>query len=391
MCASPDGREMFIGMQILMTILLMVTIGAIIGGFTNFLAIKMLFRPYRTLYIGKWRVPFTPGLIPKRRDELAEQMGKMVVNHLLTPESIQRKFLNESFQKEITSVVQKELENFLQTEKTPAQLLDTLGLENLQEKTENRLNDFIHKKFEGLMENYRDKPLKEIIPPAMIDMVNGKIPEISKYILQKGIGYFSSYEGYMRIQKMADDFLKERSGVLGSMMQMFMGNINIADKIQPEIIKFLKNDGTADIITVLLNNEWEKVLEWEGEKIEGLINKEALLSFIKEKISDVLKLEQLFQAPLAKLSEPFRVNMLEAIVPKSIELFGEWLSSRVSTLMERLRLQEIVREQVETFSLERLEEMVLSITKSELKMITYLGAILGGMIGLFQGIIAIIL
>ncbi|MBY0123096.1 DUF445 family protein [Bacillus sp. S/N-304-OC-R1] len=378
-------------MQILLTILLMITIGAIIGGFTNFLAIKMLFRPYRTLYIGKWRVPFTPGLIPKRRDELAEQMGKMVVNHLLTPESIQRKFLNESFQKEMTNVVQNELGNFLQSEKTPAQLLDTLGIENLQNKSEQRLNDIIEKKYEGLMENYRHKPLKNIIPEPMIEKVNGKIPEVSKFILQKGIDYFSSFEGYTRIQKMADDFLKERSGVLGSMMQMFMGNINIAEKIQPEIIKFLKNEGTADIITSLLSKEWEKILEWEGAKIEEFINQEAFLTFLKEKIHDILKLDQLFQAPLSKLSEPFRKNIIESIVPKSIELFGEWLSSRVNMLMERLRLQEIVQEQVETFSVERLEEMVLSITKSELKMITYLGALLGGLIGLFQGIIAVIL
>ena len=48
----------------------------------------MLFRPHRPIYIGKFQVPFTPGLIPKRRDELAVQLGKMVVEHLLTPEGI---------------------------------------------------------------------------------------------------------------------------------------------------------------------------------------------------------------------------------------------------------------------------------------------------------------
>ena len=49
----------------------MAFIGALIGGITNHLAIKMLFRPHEAKYIGSWRVPFTPGLIPKRRDELA--------------------------------------------------------------------------------------------------------------------------------------------------------------------------------------------------------------------------------------------------------------------------------------------------------------------------------
>lgn len=48
-----------------------------------------------------WEVsaPFTPGLIPKRRDELAVQLGKMVVEHLLTPEGIGKKLTNEEFQK----------------------------------------------------------------------------------------------------------------------------------------------------------------------------------------------------------------------------------------------------------------------------------------------------
>ncbi|RSL34658.1 DUF445 family protein [Salibacterium salarium] len=77
----------------------MIIIGAVIGGVTNSLAIKMLFRPYRPVYVGKWRLPFTPGLIPKRRGEMAEQMGKMVVTHLLTPERIREKLDNPYFVK----------------------------------------------------------------------------------------------------------------------------------------------------------------------------------------------------------------------------------------------------------------------------------------------------
>ena len=43
----------------------------------------MLFRPHEAKYIGSWRVPFTPGFIPKRRDELAKQLGNTVIQHLL--------------------------------------------------------------------------------------------------------------------------------------------------------------------------------------------------------------------------------------------------------------------------------------------------------------------
>ena len=72
----------------------MALIGALIGGYTNHLAIKMLFRPHEAKYIGKWKVPFTPGLIPKRRDELAKQLGRTVVEHLLTPETFKRRFFS---------------------------------------------------------------------------------------------------------------------------------------------------------------------------------------------------------------------------------------------------------------------------------------------------------
>ena len=62
----------------------MVVIGAIIGGITNIIAIRMLFHPYRPHYFLKIRIPFTPGLIPKRRGEIATKIGQVIEEHLLT-------------------------------------------------------------------------------------------------------------------------------------------------------------------------------------------------------------------------------------------------------------------------------------------------------------------
>ena len=382
---------MFNYMQIGLTILLMVIIGAIIGGFTNFLAIKMLFRPYKTYYIGKWRVPFTPGLIPKRRDELAKQMGKLVVNHLLTPESIKQKFLNETFQKEMTTVVEKELNNFLDTEMTPADLLEKIGVSDGKTKLEARVNQAIEEKYGTIMEQYRSMPLNSILSEKLKQKAEAKIPEITSFILQKGIDYFSSMEGKWQIQRMADDFLKERSGMLGNMLQMFIGNSKIGDKIQPELIKFLRNEATADILNTLLKKEWDKVLEWEVRKFEEQFNQEDIIKMLKELARKVLNLDGMFKTPIGELTASYRFEISKTLASKGVQVFGEWLSSRINVLMERLRLQEIVQKQVESFSVERLEEMVLSITKSELKMITYLGALLGGIIGLLQGFIAILL
>jgi uncharacterized membrane protein YheB (UPF0754 family) len=65
--------------------------------------------------------------------------------------------------------------------------------------------------------------------------------------------------------------------------------------------------------------------------------------------------------------------------------------NHLETLLERLQLEGIVREQVQAFSIERLEQLVLSISKKEFKMITYLGALLGGVIGLIQAFVVLFL
>ncbi|MCM3602260.1 DUF445 family protein [Robertmurraya korlensis] len=376
-------------MNIAITIVFMVVIGAVIGGFTNSLAIKMLFRPYRALYIGKWRVPFTPGLIPKRRDELAEQMGKMVVDHLLTPESIQKKFLNEQFQKDMIKVAQTELDPLLRSELTLAQVSERLGFKHLETSTTEKLSLFIHNKYEEVMPRFREKPIKDVLPKELQEKLSEKIPDISEYILVKGKDYFNSAEGQLRVERMINDFVRERSGMLGNMLQMFLGNVNLTEKIRPEILKFLENEGTKDLITTLLSKEWEKLLNKKTEEFEEQLGKEQLLQLINQTVKKLLKIDQLVQKPISELLESNRENIINDFVPAGLRLVFDWTTGRMETILERLHLAEIVKEQVETFSVERLEEMVLSISRSELKMITYLGALLGGVIGLFQGIVVL--
>jgi uncharacterized membrane protein YheB (UPF0754 family) len=64
-------------------------LGGVIGYFTNDIAIKMLFRPYRAIYIGGRRVPFTPGLIPRNQERLALNISNTIMGSLLTPEELQ--------------------------------------------------------------------------------------------------------------------------------------------------------------------------------------------------------------------------------------------------------------------------------------------------------------
>jgi uncharacterized membrane protein YheB (UPF0754 family) len=71
--------------------------GAVIGYFTNDIAIRMLFRPYNPKYIGSWQIPLTPGVIPRNQARLAQRIADSIMGSLLTPEELEniaRRLLN---------------------------------------------------------------------------------------------------------------------------------------------------------------------------------------------------------------------------------------------------------------------------------------------------------
>ena len=74
-------------------------VGAVIGYFTNLIAVKMLFFPHEEKHIFGWRVPFTPGAIPKGKERLAKAAGEIVEKDLITKEDISDRMLTEEVEK----------------------------------------------------------------------------------------------------------------------------------------------------------------------------------------------------------------------------------------------------------------------------------------------------
>ncbi|MDX1902830.1 MAG: DUF445 family protein, partial [Thermonemataceae bacterium] len=62
------------------------------GYATNWLALKMIFRPYQQKKLGKMPLPFTPGIITKNKKRFAQNMGKFVGEKLLQSDSIVQQF-----------------------------------------------------------------------------------------------------------------------------------------------------------------------------------------------------------------------------------------------------------------------------------------------------------
>ncbi|MCC3355409.1 DUF445 domain-containing protein [Bacillus sp. REN16] len=374
-------------MNVFLMIVFMMVVGALIGGVTNHLAIKMLFRPYKAIYIGGKRLPFTPGLIPRRRDELAYQMGRTVVEHLLTPESLKNKLKDEKFVSTIEDWAKEETAKLLETEKNLNELAEYIGIHNLNEVAEEKLINLIEKKYVNLLNEFGTKEIGHVLPEGLLSQIEMKIPEAAEFITEKGVEYFESEEGKLRLKRMIDDFLSTR-GMLGNMVQMFLGNTSLIDKIQPEIVKFLRNPGTKELLHSLIEKEWMKVKAWEVNKVVEQVGSDKILSFAKEQTLHIFPVKKYLATPANVVLQPYKERIIEDFVPKGIEVAGFFLANRIDKMMKSLKLEEIVRDQVGTFSVERLEEMVLGISKREFKMITYLGALLGGIIGIFQGIIA---
>ncbi|KAA0762210.1 DUF445 domain-containing protein [Bacillus sp. SH5-2] len=377
-------------MNIWLNMLTTTGLGAIIGGYTNHLAIKMLFRPHRPIYIGKFQVPFTPGLIPKRRDELAVQLGKMVVEHLLTPEGIGKKLTNEEFQKSLIQWTQVEVDKVITNEQSLRHMLEKWNVAHVEEEATGKIERVITEKIEAFLVEYYTYTWEQALPHSVHEKVESVIPNISAFILKRGIQFFESEEGKARLSKMIDDFFASR-GTLLNLVGMFLGNVSVVDRVQPEVIKFLGQDGTKQILIDVLQKEWEKVKGRDVKEIEAFVEKEMIVSSVLSAVKVEETVSKFLSQSVQQVCEPVRETILEKVVPSIVRKGLKWGTENVESILNNLHLAEIVQQEVSTFSTERLEDLVLSITKNELKMITYLGALLGGMIGLVQGLLLLFL
>ena len=140
--------------------------------------------------------------------------------------------------------------------------------------------------------------------------------------------------------------------------------ISIADTVQKELIslKDITNSLNADELEEKMGTVIDKILE---EKLESEITKKfpMLAMFLSDEI-------------ISKIKSMIKTSILEN-KETIINMFTSYLEEKVD-------FKNIIIENVEAFSLEKLEEITYSLAKKELKHIEVIGAILGGIIGIFQ-------
>lgn len=94
------------------TILMLTVVGGLIGWITNILAIKLLFRPITPIKIPVLNIEIL-GLIPKRKNEIAANIGEVISTELLSMDDILNQALNNSNGENLNSYIIEKIKNII--------------------------------------------------------------------------------------------------------------------------------------------------------------------------------------------------------------------------------------------------------------------------------------
>lgn len=191
-------------------------VGGLIGYGTNYLAIKMLFRPHEAKYIGKYKIPFTPGLIPKEKDMLAHEMGQVTEEYLLTEDMLVDTLTNDKAREifaELVSEIPRHMEG---SKKTIGQLSQDLIGHNMDERLDKIMDQLV-------MEIITMLRSRELIEKASPYIAN-KIEKSLNIYLSRGLedesisNYIQEFARELLGSKESKDYLYKTFGDLEEVM-----------------------------------------------------------------------------------------------------------------------------------------------------------------------------
>ncbi|MGL5649647.1 MAG: DUF445 domain-containing protein [Clostridium sp.] len=155
--------------------------------------------------------------------------------------------------------------------------------------------------------------------------------------------------------------------------------IGLIPKRRKEIAKTISEVVERDLISI------DELLE-KGFKEE---DKEELVILIKEKIMNVVDEKMKFMPSfvLTMIKGPLEELVGEELEKTIEETVDDIKEKGIEKIKERINIGTLVEEKINALDLEELENIILEISKKELKHIELLGLVLGGAIGLIQGIV----
>lgn len=135
-------------------------VGAVIGYITNWIAVKMLFKPSKAIYIGKFKLPFTPGIIPKNQGRLAVGISNTIANSLLNEDILKENLLSEDIKDQISEAI----DNFLNTtETTPVSLIDLINKTEHSEELNQTIDNLVNTITNSILSTIKEANLAKVI------------------------------------------------------------------------------------------------------------------------------------------------------------------------------------------------------------------------------------
>ena len=172
----------------LIKLALIVGIGAMIGWITNYVAIKMLFRPYKEINFGLFKIQ---GLIPKRKHEIAISIADTVQKELISLKDVTHSLDGEELEKRMGDMIDKILDAKLEGElvkKFP--MLAMFMSEDMLRKIKNMIKTSILENKDTIIEmfsNYLEEKVdfREIIIKNVDGFSLEKLEEITYSLAKK--------------------------------------------------------------------------------------------------------------------------------------------------------------------------------------------------------------
>lgn len=254
--------------------------------------------------------------------------------------------------------------------------------------------------------------LKDILnEPSIETRLKGSITNIAAQNMSKVITMFIgpemiSNKVFHMIKEYIDKPEASKNIVLmitagiDKLLENKIGNIaiNISSKIsEEEVSKIL------DIILAYVSNKenhrkFVKIID-ENIRVQELKIKDSLLDFISNKFDIILNSEILYDniylfildiadkfinKPISSIVINIDENMIINITELCKTIFDDFISNKLPHIVELFNISKIVEEQINSFDVAFAEELIIEIAHKELKAITWLGAILGGIMGILS-------
>ena len=388
-------------------------LGGLIGYYTNDIAIKMLFRPYKAVYIFGRKVPFTPGLIPSNQERLGQNIANAIMKSLLTPEEMQnlaRRLLQpERLQGGIFWLLRLVVDQ-VKGDKNPRStkilagvLRDLLGeslprLLKVLARQETFLETQINQIFDKVLLEFQlseeqsvrlaDWLLEIVLPPdrlrqVIIDFLTDRtIQTIDESFREKTSGTYwvvANLFGLKNTLTRLRTFCLDEKEATNKRLQELIKDLKMRDRIKELLQNLSLQNLPVGTVRQLRKTIRDSVREYLQNSGSDLL-KELTESADWERISVVL---------LNRLSSSAVVNTSLEVVARDLALILEkYLEKDLEIIVAQaipiLSIDKVIVERVKATSPAELEDAIEGIVRNELQAIVTLGGVLGFVVGLLQ-------